>query len=153
MRKRTPVQLPVVILPDMPCAERGKIMNLALRILVGLWGLGFGLLAVQGILDPKVFTTQFGIDAPGASINSVRGDFGAFFLVAAVGALWGAAKPDKAKLLYVPAALFGVALAGRLIGLGLGDPPSAANNQAMIVEGISVLLMLFAARRLGASAP
>ena len=126
-------------------------MNLVLRILVGLWGLGFGLLAVRGIIDPKVFTSQFGIEAPGASINSVRSDFGAFFLVSAVGALWGAARPDKAKLLHVPAALFGTALVGRLIGLGLGDPPSAANNQAMIIEGVSMLLMLFAARKLGSA--
>ena len=36
-----------------------------------------------------------------------------------------------------------------VIGLGLGDPASAANNQAMIIEGASVLLMLFSARRLG----
>ncbi len=124
-------------------------MKLVLRILVGLWGLGFGLLAVRGILDPKVFLDQFGIEGPGASINTIRSDFGAFFLVSAVCALWGAAKPEKAKLLYVPAALFGTALFGRLIGLGLGDPASAANNQAMIIEGVSVLLMLFAARRLG----
>lgn len=128
-------------------------MNLVLRILVGLWGLAFGLLAIRGIIDPTVFTTQFGIEAPGASINSVRSDFGAFFLVSAVGALWGAWKPEKAHLLYVPAALFGTALIGRLIGLGLGDPASAANNQAMIIEGVSTLLMLFAARRLGAGTP
>ena len=126
-------------------------MNLVLRILVGLWGLGFGLLAVQGILDPKVFTTQFGIEAPGASINSVRSDFGAFFLVSAVCALWPAWKPEKAKLLYVPAALYGTALFGRRSGLGLGDPASAANNQAMIIEGVSMLLMLFAARKLGSA--
>lgn len=126
-------------------------MNLLLRILVGLWGLGFGLLAVGGIIDPKIFLTQFGIEAPGAAINSVRGDFGAFFFVSAACALWAAAKPEKAKLLYVPAALFGAALAGRLIGLGLGDPASPANNQGMIIEGVSVLLMLFTARRLGSA--
>lgn len=126
-------------------------MNLVVRILVGLWGLGFGLLAVRGIIDPKVFTAQFGIEAPGASINSVRSDFGAFFLVSAICALWAAWKPEKAKLLYVPAALYGTALVGRLIGLGLGDPASAANNQAMIIEGVSMLLMLFAARKLGSA--
>lgn len=127
-------------------------MNMILRILVGLWGLGFGLLAVRGILDPNVFLAQFGFQAPGASINSIRSDFGAFFLVSAVGALWGAWQPSKAKLLYVPAALFGTAVAGRLIGLAMGDPASDANNQAMIVEAISVALMLFAANRLGAKA-
>jgi hypothetical protein len=127
-------------------------MTLILRILVGLWGIGFGLLAVRGILDPTVFLAQFGIQGPGASINTIRSDFGAFFLVSAVGALWGAVQPAKARLLYIPAALFGTALAGRLIGLALGDPASDANNQAMIVEAISVVLMLFAANRLGAKA-
>lgn len=127
-------------------------MNMILRIIVGLWGVGFGLLAVRGILDPNVFLTQFGFQAPGASINSIRSDFGAFFLVSAVGALWGAWQPSKAKLLYVPAALFGTALVGRVIGLAMGDPASDANNQAMIVEAISVALMLFAANRLGAKA-
>ncbi|MEQ1538916.1 MAG: DUF4345 family protein [Sphingorhabdus sp.] len=127
-------------------------MNMILRIIVGLWGVGFGLLAVRGILDPNVFLTQFGFQAPGASINSIRADFGAFFLVSAVGALWGAWQPSKAKLLYVPAALFGTALVGRVIGLAMGDPASDANDQAMIVEAISLALMLFAANRLGAKA-
>ena len=127
-------------------------MNVILRIAVGLWGLGFGLLAVRGLLDPNVFIAQFGFQGPGASINTIRADFGAFFLVSVVGALWGAWQPAKAKLLYVPAALFGTALLGRLLGLALGDPASDANNQAMIVEGISVALMLFAANRLGAKA-
>ena len=127
-------------------------MTLILRIIVGLWGFGFGLLAVRGILDPNVFIAQFGFQGPGASINTIRADFGAFFLVSAVGALWSAWQPAKAKLLYVPAALFGTALAGRLFGLAMGDPASDANNQAMIIEGISVALMLFAANRLGAKA-
>jgi hypothetical protein len=127
-------------------------MNMILRILVGLWGLGFGMLAVRGIFDPAVFLKQFGIAGPGASINTIRADFGAFFLVSAVGALWGAWRTDKAKLLYVPAALFGTALAGRVVGLALGDPASDANNQAMLIESISVALMLLAATRLEAKA-
>lgn len=125
-------------------------MTLILRMLVGLWGLGFGLLAVRGILDPVVFVAQFGIQGPGASINTIRSDFGAFFLVSAAAALWGAWKPAQAKLLYVPAALFGTALIGRALGLMMGDPASDANNQAMMIEGISVALMLFAASRFGA---
>lgn len=127
-------------------------MNIILRIIVGLWGLGFGMLAVRGMLDPNVFLAQFGFQAPGASINTIRADFGAFFLVSAIGALWGAWQPTKANPLYVPAALFGTALLGRLLGLVMGDPSSDTNNQAMIIEGISVDLMLFAANRLGAKA-
>lgn len=127
-------------------------MNMILRIAVGLWGFAFGLLAVRGMLDPNVFLAQFGFQAPGASINTIRADFGAFFLVSAIGALWGAWQPTKANLLYVPAALFGTALLGRLLGLATGDPSSDTNTQAMIIEGISVALMLFAVNRLGAKA-
>ena len=127
-------------------------MNMILRIAVALWGVVFGLLAVRGILDPNIFLAQFGFQAPGASVNSIRADFGAFFLVPSVCALWGALQPTKAMLLYVPAAMFGTALLGRLLGLAMGDPASDANNQAMIFEGISVALMLFAANRLGAKA-
>lgn len=123
-------------------------MTLALRMLIGLWGVAFGLLGLRGLLDPQVFLDQFGVQGPGASINTIRADFGAFFLVSAASALWAAWKPKDAKLLYIPAALFAMALAGRLLGLALGDPASAANHQAMIIEGISVALLLFAARRL-----
>lgn len=127
-------------------------MTVALRILIGLWGLAFGLLGLRGILDPSVFIAQFGVQGPGASINTIRADFGAFFLVSAAGALWTAWRPHDAKLLYIPAALFGMALVGRLLGLALGDPASAANHQAMMIEGISVALLLFAARRLSVKA-
>jgi hypothetical protein len=127
-------------------------MNMILRIVVGLWGVTFGLLAVRGILDPNVFLGQFGLQAPGASINTIRADFGAFFLVSAIGALWGAWQPGKAMLLYVPAALFGTALVGRLLGWAMGDPASDANHQAMLIEGISVALLLFAANWLRAKA-
>lgn len=127
-------------------------MTILLRAAVGLWGLAFALLAVRGILDPTVFLKQFGIEGPGSSVNTIRADFGAFFLVSSLPALWAAWKPEKAALLYVPAALFGVALLGRAIGLALGDPASDANNQAMLVEAISVALMLFAAKRLNANA-
>ena len=127
-------------------------MTMILRVAVGLWGIAFGLLAVRGMLDPNVFLAQFGFQAPGASINTIRADFGAFFLVPSICALWGAWQPAKAKLLYVPAALFGTALLGRLLGLALGDIASDANSQAMLVEAISVALMLFAANRLAAKA-
>lgn len=123
-------------------------MTLILRIIIGLWGIGFGLLALRGLIDPQVYVTQFGIEAKGASINTLRADFSAFFLVSAICAVWAAVKPEKAVLLYVPAALYGTALAGRLFGLAMGDPVASATTQAVTVEAISTLLLLFAARQL-----
>jgi hypothetical protein len=124
-------------------------MTIALRIIIGLWGLAFGLLAIRGLIDPQVYVEQFGLEAKGASINTLRADFSAFFLVSAACALWAATKPEKAALLYIPAALYGTALAGRLLGLALGDPIAPATTQAIAIEAISMVLMLFAARRLG----
>ena len=42
----------------------------------------------------------------------------------------------------VPAALYGTALAGRLVGVAMGDPTNFGIVQGMIVEALSVLLML-----------
>jgi len=123
-------------------------MTTVLRIIIGLWGLGFGFLAIRGLIDPQVYVDQFGVEAKGASINTLRADFSAFFLVSAACALWAAAKPEKAALLYIPAALYGTALAGRLLGLALGDPAAPATTQAITVEAISTLLLLSAARQL-----
>jgi hypothetical protein len=117
-------------------------MTIALRIIISLWGLAFGLLAIRGLIDPQVYVDQFGI-------NTLRADFSAFFLVSAACALYAAAKPEKAVLLYVPATLYGTALAGRLFGLAMGDPLAPATTQAITVEAVSMVLMLFAARRLG----
>ena len=124
-------------------------MTIALRIIIGLWGLAFGLLAIRGLTDPQVYVEQFGLEAKGASINTLRADFSAFFLVSAACALYAAAKPEKAVLLYIPAVLYGTALAGRLFGLAMGDPLAPATTQAITVEAISMVLMLFAARQLG----
>ena len=123
-------------------------MTILIRALAGLWGLAFTALAAQGVLDPATFTEGFGVSAEGHSVNSLRADFGAFFLVAGLGAIWGAARPADAKALWVPAALFGAALLIRTLGLALGDPSHPQITQAMVIEAVSVLFLLFAARHL-----
>lgn len=121
-----------------------------LRILVLLWAVFFAVLAVRGLIDPSAWTAQFGVAAsptgdPGA-MNTVRADFAAFFLVASGAAAWGAVRPQAARMLFIPAALFGIALIGRAIGVAAGDVFSPSVRLSMIAEAVSVLLMINAAR-------
>lgn len=122
------------------------MINWILRGAVLLWALLFVIVGVQGILDPATFTKTFGIGIEGTAANSVRADMSAFFLVAAGSAAIGALMPGWANALLVPAALYGTALLGRLIGAGLGDAVDSGIVQAMIIEALSVALMLGAWR-------
>ncbi len=119
------------------------IFKRAVQALVLLWAGFFGMTGVQGLIDPGHYQQLFTLagDTP-TGINTLRADLSAFFLVSAGGALWGALRPGHAAALFVPAALFGTALAGRALGLALGDGTSAAITQAMLAEGVSVVLML-----------
>ena len=124
-------------------------MALALRALVALWGLFFGMMAVRGIVDPQFFTENFGVVGEGMARNALRADFGTFFLVSGVAALWAAIQPNRAQLLLVPATLFGTAFILRLFGVAMGD---TANVPAMVIEAVSVLLLFTAYKVLGRSA-
>lgn len=113
-----------------------------LRGVVLLWAAFFFLLGARGILDPGTFTDMFGIGVDGAAANTVRADLSAFFLVSAGGAAIGALLPGWRSALLVPAALYGTALVGRLIGVAGGDLVNGSIVQAMIVEALSALLMI-----------
>lgn len=118
------------------------MINWVLRGAVLLWAAFFTILGVQGILDPATFTETFGIAADGAAANTVRADLSAFFLVAAAGAAIGALVPGWLRALLVPAALYGTALIGRLIGVAMGDMVNPGIVQAMIIEALTVALMV-----------
>lgn len=118
------------------------MINWVLRGVILLWSAFFALLALRGIINPIVFQDTFGIAIDGVAGNTVRADFGSFFLVAAGGAALGAIVPGWTRALLVPAALYGVALTSRLIGLASGDLLSGAISQAMIIEALTVALMV-----------
>jgi Domain of unknown function (DUF4345) len=124
------------------------IMAMALRALVALWGLFFTMMAVRGILDPQFFTESFGVVGEGMARNALRADFGTFFLVSGVAALWAAIQPHRAQLLLIPALLFGTALILRLFGVAMGD---TANVPAMVIEAVSAVLLVTARKVLGRS--
>lgn len=117
------------------------MVNWVLRGAVLLWAVFFTILGAQGLLDPATYTETFGIAVDGAAANTVRADLSAFFLVAAGSAAIGALVRGWTGALLVPAALYGTALAGRLIGAALGDAVGAAIVQAMIIEALTLLLM------------
>lgn len=118
------------------------MINWVLRGAVLLWALFFAIVGLRGIIDPASFTDLFGIIAEGPAANTVRADLSAFFLVAAGGAAVGALLPGWTRALLVPAALYGTALVGRLIGAASGDAIDPAIIQAMIIEALSTGLMV-----------
>lgn len=118
------------------------MINWVLRGAILLWALFFAIVGLRGIFDPASFTELFGIAIEGAAANTVRADLSAFFLVAAGGAAVGALIPGWSRALLVPAALYGTALVGRLIGVGSGDFVNGGIVQAMIIEALSTGLML-----------
>jgi hypothetical protein len=115
--------------------------GLVLRGAILLWAALFLFIGLRGLMDPGVYADQFSIRIDAAAANTMRADLSAFFIVAAGGALLGALVPRWVNGLLVPAALFGTALIGRLIGAGMGDFVNNGIVQAMIIEALSLLLM------------
>lgn len=127
-------------------ASGGKNMHWIIRGILLLWAAFFGYLGLTGLANPAVFTETFGVTGDASALNTVRADFAAFFIVSGACAAWGALRPEHARILLVPAMLFGAALIGRAVGVSLGDPLSDGVKQSMIVEALSVALLLGSAR-------
>lgn len=120
------------------------MLNGVLRVIIILWAAVFGLIAIRGIVSPASYNELLGLLCSSSSTNALRADLSSFFLVAAGGALYGTMVPGAARALWVPAALFGTALVGRLYGLMFGgDMISADISLGLLIEAISVTLMLF----------
>jgi hypothetical protein len=117
------------------------MVHWVLRGAVLLWALFFAIVGVQGVLSPASYTDTFSIIVDGFAANTIRADLSAFFLVSAGSAAIGALIPGWTRALLVPAALYGTALIGRLLGAGMGDAINSGIVQAMIVEALSVALM------------
>ena len=108
-----------------------------------LFGLLMGSLA---FLSPELLGTALGVSADNAAgRGAIVGDFGAVFLVGA-GASALALFQGKSHLLWIPIALFGVTIIGRVFDIvAHGFGPGA--GQPVIIEFVLVA-MLFAALKL-----
>ncbi|MGQ2930401.1 MAG: hypothetical protein ACT6Q3_08015 [Sphingopyxis sp.] len=118
------------------------MVNWVLRGAVLLWAVFFFMIGARGVIDPASYSDTFGFTISGVAINTLRADLSSFFLVSAGSAALGALMPGWVRALLVPAALYGTALTGRLIGVALGDPTNFGIVQGMIIEALSVLLMV-----------
>lgn len=127
-------------------------MQWIVRGLVGLWAIFFGWTGVTGVISSATYGDMFGITGDLFVMNTVRADLSSFFIVSALAAGWAALRPDMHRLLFVPAALFGTAMLGRLLGVLMGDPFTGTISQSIIAEGVSVLLLIGAQRWLSRQA-
>lgn len=118
------------------------MVNWVLRGAVLLWAVFFFMIGARGVIDPASYSDTFGFTISGVAINTLRADLSSFFLVSAGAAALGALVPTWVRALLVPAALYGTALTGRLIGVAMGDPTNFGILQGMIVEALSVLLLV-----------
>ena len=107
-----------------------------------LWAAFFAIVGLRGVIDPASYSETFNFSITGVAINTLRADLSAFFIVASGAAVLGALVPGWVRALLVPAALFGTALVGRLIGAAMGDPTNWGIVQGMIIEALTVVLML-----------
>lgn len=120
-------------------------MRIVLTGLIFAAGLLFLFMGFGFLFDPVASGTDFGLTASTAQgLATMRADMTAFFIVAALCMIWGAWRRNG-DLLLVPAALFGIALLGRCVGLVM-DGPWTGYWMPMLVEGIVVILLLIASR-------
>lgn len=121
-------------------------MHWIIRGVVALWAVYFGWTGLTGLSDPASYHELLGVSGDAVGMNTIRADLSAFFILSSVTAGWAALRPELHRLLYIPAALFGLALAGRAVGVMMGDPFDGLIRFSMVAEAVSVLL-LFGAQR------
>lgn len=121
------------------------------RIGVGLVGLFAAMMAVLAIASPTRVSAALGIvtDAP-LGLNTIRADFGAFFLVAAI-ACTAALFRGKQEWLLAPLALFGIAVFGRFLDIAMVGAPAGV-AQPIVIELVCVTLLGLGLRFLPRSA-
>ena len=120
-------------------------MRLILTALIFAQGLMFLVLGLNFLIMPASAATGFNLapDGPGG-LAVLRADFPALFFVGGGAMIWGAWKRNG-DLLLVPAAIFGIALFGRLVSV-FADGTAPGFWFPMMVEAAAVVLTLIASR-------
>ncbi|MEQ8326798.1 MAG: DUF4345 family protein [Parvibaculum sp.] len=113
--------------------------------LVGLFSLAMGLMAFA---QPVQLGEMLGLGALSPlGGNSLRADLGAFFLASALAALL-ALFAGRAQWMWGAAALFGLAVIGRILGVAVDGAPEGV-VQPIVIELVLVALSVFGAKTLG----
>lgn len=120
-------------------------MRFVLTALIFLFGLFDLWVGASFLLTPETAGAGFGLAPDGAQgLAVLRADFTAFFWVSALCMMQGAWRRNG-DLLLVPAALFGIALGGRVVSAAL-DGVAPAFWVPMTVEAFHVALLVAAWR-------
>ena len=120
-------------------------MRLILTALIFAIGIMFLVLGANFLVMPRDAGASFFLSPDGpAGLAVLRADFPALFFVGGGAMLWGAWKRNG-DLLLVPAAIFGIALFGRLVSI-FADGTAPGFWFPMLVEAAAVLLSLIASR-------
>lgn len=113
--------------------------------LVGLFSLAMGLMALA---SPVQLGTTLGIGAlTPLGLNALRADLGSFFLASAI-ASFLALFFGRASWMWGVACLYGLAVAGRFLGIVVDGAPEGI-AQPVTIELVLVVLSVFGARTLG----
>jgi hypothetical protein len=121
-------------------------MNFVLAALIALGALLDLVLGVSFFVDPALAGADFGLTATGAmGLSAMRGDFTAFFLVAAFFMAWGAWK-RRGDVLLPALLLFATAFTGRLVNL-FAVGTYEGWWMPMVVEAAHVFVLTFAMLR------
>ena len=120
-------------------------MRLILTALIFVEGLFFLVMGLNFLVMPASAVASFALtpDGPGG-LAVLRADFPALFFVGGGAMIWGAWKRNG-DLLLVPAAIFGIALFGRLVSV-FADGTVPGFWVPMLVEAAAVLLSLIGSR-------
>jgi hypothetical protein len=120
-------------------------MRIFLTALILVQGLFFVLMGLNFLVMPASAGAGFGLtpDAP-AGLAVLRADFPALFFVGGGAMIWGAWK-RSGDLLLIPAAIFGIALFGRLVSV-FADGSAPGFWVPMLVEATAVILCLIGSR-------
>jgi hypothetical protein len=118
-----------------------------LRVVIGLFGILFIVLAFGFVLDPVQAAAKLGVGPLGPlGLATLRGDFVGFFGAGGILSVAGAVRND-ARYLAAPLLLVAMTLAGRLVTIAVSGY-DAAMGPPMLVEALIVLALVLGRRSL-----
>jgi hypothetical protein len=116
-------------------------MRLILTALIFAGGLAFLVMGIGFLVLTESAGASLGLAPAGPeALSTTRADFTAFFVTAALAMLYGAWK-RSGEVLLVPAFLFGLALAGRIVSV-IVDGTYGGYLMPMTVEALTTLVCL-----------
>ncbi len=123
-------------------------MKQAIRVAVMLVGLFNLVLGLAFLIRPAEMATKFFIAAQGVQgLATIRADFTALFVGAALFILYGAWK-QRAAPLVLPIIMFAIGLFGRCVTI-IADGIVATTFAPMIVEAVMVTVLIAGTRAFG----